>query len=150
MIIPKQHYSDLLDLPKKLVGEAFDVAHSVAEKVTGGLSADGVSLVINSGEEAGQRVPHLYIQVFPRFSGEETAGAPAGAIFKPMEIDESELKDYQEKIASASHSKAEAKVRKAEERVQDGKDEEEQEKKKDKDETNDSNAGFSADEVEFR
>lgn len=125
MVLPKEHYADLFDLPKELIGEGFEAVHSVAEKIKNGMSAKGVSIVVNSGEEAGQRVPHLYIQVFPRYSGEETSEAPAGAIFKPLELDKSELKDYQKKIQSASHTKTQAKVQKAEERVKE-KDEQEQ------------------------
>lgn len=146
MIISKDHYDDLLDLPKNLVGEAFTVAHTVAEKVTNGLSAKGVSLIVNSGEIAGQRVPHLYIQIFPRFANEETSEAPAGAIFKPIEAEESELKQYQDKIKSANHTQAQKKIKKAEDRA--GLNDEEEES--DQQETNEERGSdFEEESVEF-
>lgn len=103
MIVPKEHLTSMEELGEH-VPELFEMIHIVMEKAKNGLNADGVSVVMNDGEAAGQKLDHLYAQVFPRFEGEENAGAPAGAVFQPMEdLDESELDEISSEMESASH-----------------------------------------------
>lgn len=92
MIVPKEHVGGLEDVPG---GELFQVIQAVAAKARKGLEASGVSVVINDGEVAGQRLDHFYVQVFPRFEGEENEGAPAGAVFQPLEdVEEGQLDEW--------------------------------------------------------
>lgn len=92
MIVPKDHLGGLEDVDG---AELFEMVRTVAAKARKGLGASGVSIVINDGEVAGQRLDHFYIQVFPRFEGEENEGAPAGAVFQPLEeVEESNLEEW--------------------------------------------------------
>ncbi|MFB6265910.1 MAG: HIT family protein [Candidatus Nanohaloarchaea archaeon] len=92
MIVPKEHVGGMEDVPGD---ELFQVVQAVAAKARQGLGASGVSVVINDGEVAGQRLDHFYVQVFPRFDGEENEGAPAGAVFQPLEdADEEDLEEW--------------------------------------------------------
>jgi hypothetical protein len=47
-------------------------------------------------------LPHAYIQVFPRFEGEENAGTPTGAIFPQQEELQQELDSIQDQMSSVS------------------------------------------------
>ncbi len=107
MVVPKDHQTSMDELGPALVAEMFDVLRIVAEKARNGLGANGVSMVINDGEAAGQRLDHFYAQVFPRFQGEENEGAPAGAVFQPIEeLDESDLDGIAGQMADASFATA--------------------------------------------
>ncbi|MDY6789088.1 MAG: HIT family protein [Candidatus Nanohaloarchaea archaeon] len=101
MVIPKDHVESAEDLGKKLL-EMFNVARIVGEKAKNGLGADGYSIVVNNGKEAGQRLEHFYMIVFPRFADEENAGTPTGAIFPPMEdLDKQKLQEFQKEMKEA-------------------------------------------------
>lgn len=103
MIVPKEHLTGMDDLGE-LAPELFEMIRIVMEKAKNGLDADGVSVVLNEGEAGGQNLEHFYAQVFPRFEGEENAGAPAGAVFQQRDdIDESDLDEISSAMASASY-----------------------------------------------
>lgn len=104
MVVPKEHLSSMEELGEH-VTELFDVIRIVAEKARNGLGAAGVSIVINDGEAAGQRLEHFYAQVFPRFEGEENEGAPAGAVFQPLDgLDESDLDQFSTAMEEAGYT----------------------------------------------
>ncbi len=91
-IVPKEHKESLMELTEKEWDEAMGLLREIVQSVTIGLDADGVSVTMNIKEAGGQMVPHAYIQIFPRFSGDENAGTPTGAIFsKKQEIQSEEV-----------------------------------------------------------
>ncbi len=103
MIVSKEHLKSAEEVGEKLV-DMFEVARIVGEKAMNGLGADGYSIVVNNGEAAGQMLDHFYMIVFPRFSDDERAGTPTGAIFGPEEdLDQEDLKAFQESMESADY-----------------------------------------------
>jgi histidine triad (HIT) family protein len=65
LAIPKKHYASVHEIPPEEVGTLLGGlmnAVSAALRVTG-LDNGGYRLVVNSGETAGQTVPHLHIHV---------------------------------------------------------------------------------------
>lgn len=101
MVVPKEHVETLLDLEPEVYQEGMALAREVAVRAEEGLDAEGVSIAANIHEAGGQMVPHAYIQVFPRFSDEENAGAPLGAIFPQKEELQDELPQIQEAMKNA-------------------------------------------------
>ena len=101
MVVPKEHFETLLDLDEQMYIEGMRLAREVAMKAEEGLEAEGVSIAANIREAGGQMVPHAYIQVFPRFSNEENAGAPLGAIFPQKEELQEQLPEIQDSIKNA-------------------------------------------------
>jgi histidine triad (HIT) family protein len=102
MVVPKDHVESPEELGEDFL-EMFNVARTVGEKAKSGLGADGYSIVVNDGEAAGQKMPHFYMIVFPRFEEDENAGTPTGAIFRPEEeLDENDLKGFQDQMKNAS------------------------------------------------
>lgn len=64
LIIPKEHYGSLLEVPEEasaLLGKALSLAGRLAASL--GLAEKGFRLVINTGEEGGQSVPHLHLHI---------------------------------------------------------------------------------------
>ncbi len=64
LLIPKEHYETLIDLPAILVAPFFLNAQLLAGAVEKGLKADGVFVAINN--RVSQSVPHLHIHIVPR------------------------------------------------------------------------------------
>ena len=64
LAIPKEHYATVQEIPSAKMGLMVNLFNAVSKIVTQlDLGADGYRLVINSGEQAGQAVPHLHIHV---------------------------------------------------------------------------------------
>ncbi len=66
LIIPKQHFKTLLDLPNTLGTELQQAIKKVSLNLTQKLKAQGFNIFTNIGEVSGQVVPHLHIHVVPR------------------------------------------------------------------------------------
>ena len=66
LVLPKEHYANVFELPEDLAGKAFVVAKKVASRLSEGLGAIGFNIVQNNGEPAGQTVFHFHIHLIPR------------------------------------------------------------------------------------
>jgi histidine triad (HIT) family protein len=64
LLIPKEHYETLIDLPGLLVAPLFQNAQLLADAIEKGLQADGTFVAINN--RVSQSVPHLHIHIVPR------------------------------------------------------------------------------------
>ena len=66
LVVPRQHYESLADLPADLARHLFDVALRLAPIVRRLAGADGLNVIVNSGASAGQDVFHYHVHVIPR------------------------------------------------------------------------------------
>jgi histidine triad (HIT) family protein len=71
LIIPKQHWIDVFDIPEELLASTHKIAKKIALAVKEAAQADGVSIVQQNGKAAGQDIFHLHIHVIPRFEGKK-------------------------------------------------------------------------------
>lgn len=67
LILPKEHYANLYELPDELCGKAMKLAKKLAAHMTEKLNCDGLNLVQNNGEVAGQTVFHFHLHLIPRY-----------------------------------------------------------------------------------
>ena len=70
LIIPKEHYANIYELPEDIAGKAFVLAKKLAANMTEKLGCDGFNIVQNNGEAAGQTVFHFHMHLIPRFKGD--------------------------------------------------------------------------------
>ena len=62
LVVPKRHYAGLRDdVPAELFGRMCAVVEKVAE--IKGVADSGFRVIVNSGPDAGQSVPHLHVHV---------------------------------------------------------------------------------------
>ncbi len=86
LILPKEHYANLYELPEDVAAEALKLAKKVALKMKDRLQCDGVNLVQNNEEAAGQTVFHFHMHVIPRYKED---GQAIG--WKPGQVTSEEL-----------------------------------------------------------
>lgn len=67
LIVPKEHYANLYELPEELAADAMRLAKKEMALMTQKLSCDGFQLVQNNGETAGQTVFHFHLHLIPRY-----------------------------------------------------------------------------------
>lgn len=70
LILPKQHAANLFELPDELAAKVMPLAKQVASKLQKGLGADGINVVQNNGEAAGQTVFHFHLHLIPRYQND--------------------------------------------------------------------------------
>ncbi|WP_461144505.1 HIT family protein [Salinifilum aidingensis] len=67
LVVPKQHSSDLFEIPVKDLTAVTLAAQRVAKAAVGEFGADGVNLLNCCGAEAWQTVFHFHLHVIPRY-----------------------------------------------------------------------------------
>lgn len=70
LVVPKQHYESLDDLPTELAMHLFAVALRLGPIVRRIAGCDDLNVVVNSGEAAGQNVFHHHVHLIPRKAGD--------------------------------------------------------------------------------
>lgn len=70
LILPKEHYQDIFEINEETLGKAMILAKKVATKQMEALKCDGVNIVQNNGEAAGQSVLHYHLHVIPRLKND--------------------------------------------------------------------------------
>lgn len=70
LVLPKKHYANLFEMPEDLLADAAVVAKKVASNIKDKLSCDGLNLVQNNGETAGQTVMHFHLHIIPRYEND--------------------------------------------------------------------------------
>lgn len=61
LIVPKTHFSSMLEADAQTAGALFKTAKKLAQEL--GLNEKGFRLVINTGADGGQCVPHLHMHL---------------------------------------------------------------------------------------
>lgn len=67
LILPKEHYANLYEMPDDKLSAAAILAKKMATHMTEKLDCDGFNLVQNNGETAGQTVFHFHLHLIPRY-----------------------------------------------------------------------------------
>ena len=70
LVLPKEHYANVFEMPQDLLADAAVVAKKVATNIKEKLSCDGLNLVQNNGETAGQTVMHFHLHIIPRYEND--------------------------------------------------------------------------------
>ncbi|MBD5466200.1 MAG: HIT family protein [Lachnospiraceae bacterium] len=93
LILPKDHYANLFELPEETAGKVMALAKKLGSQMVDRLHADGFNLVQNNGEAAGQTVFHFHMHMIPRYQDDnQKIGWVPG---KPTE---EELQEIQKQI----------------------------------------------------
>lgn len=66
LIIPKDHYESLFDIPEDLLQKVIILTKKISLKLKTEMGATGVNLLHASGEDAQQSVSHFHIHIVPR------------------------------------------------------------------------------------
>ena len=93
LIVPKDHYANLYELPEDTAADVMRLAKKMALQIKDKLQCDGLNLVQNNGEAAGQTVHHFHMHVIPRYEGD---GQKIG--WKPGEPTQEELEEIRSRI----------------------------------------------------
>ena len=96
LLVPREHFETLADLPASLVGPLFQNAQLLERAIEEGLAADGTFVAINN--RVSQSVPHVHIHLVPRHRKDGLKG-----FFWPRQRyqDDADLRQVQETLRAA-------------------------------------------------
>ena len=93
LILPKKHAANITEMPDELLGKAMVLARKVTVSMLSSLDCDGVNVVQNNGEAAGQTVFHFHMHVIPRYEGDG-----AGVSWTPGTLTDEDREELLSKI----------------------------------------------------
>ena len=70
LIVPKEHFADLFELDEEHCRKALALAKKIGARMKEKLGCDGLNLVQNNGEAAGQTVFHFHMHLIPRYEAD--------------------------------------------------------------------------------
>ena len=68
ILLTKKHIANLFEMDEETASKALVVAAKVAKAMKEELKCDGINILQNNGEVAGQTVFHFHIHLIPRFT----------------------------------------------------------------------------------
>ena len=94
LILPKKHFKNLLDADEEVLKKALPLAKKLSNKLIDVLKCDGVNVLQNNNEAAGQAVFHLHIHLIPRYKEEKEHIIS----WKPNKFSDEEMKNIAESL----------------------------------------------------
>ena len=76
LVVPKQWCKNIFDGETEVLAQMMRVGQKLGLAIKKSLGADGINLLMNNGEAAGQEVPHAHLHVIPRYEGDNTYQKP--------------------------------------------------------------------------
>ncbi|MBW2974733.1 HIT family protein [Candidatus Woesearchaeota archaeon] len=95
LIITKNHYETLLDIPDNCLDDLMIKARKTARAMSSALGCEGFNVLMNGKKVAGQLVPHAHVHIIPRFSGDRIS-----LNWKPRRYKDKEINEFRERIKS--------------------------------------------------
>ncbi len=87
LVIPKEHSENIYELTDETMARLSLVVKKVAVAVKNGLNSDGINILMNNEESAGQIIFHSHFHVVPRFNKDNFEHGPH-IEYKPGEAEE--------------------------------------------------------------
>ncbi len=96
IVLPKQHMNDLLSIEEDTAKKVLFVVSKVANAIKDALDCDGINILQNNGEAAGQSVFHLHFHILARYENDHFT-----IPWKTLSYTEGEAEEIAEKIRAA-------------------------------------------------
>ena len=71
LVIPKRHARNLLEMTPDETADLFNIVSRVTKKVESATQPQGMNIISNMEEIAGQSVFHTHVHILPRYSQED-------------------------------------------------------------------------------
>ncbi len=71
LLVSKTPYRNILDIPDEEAGYVFKVASRLSKVLKNVFQADGLNMLANAEERAGQTVFHFHVHLIPRYADDD-------------------------------------------------------------------------------
>lgn len=70
LVVPKKPYKDIFEIPEDLLMHLIMISKKIAIATNKAFNPDGINILNNNKESAGQTVFHFHIHVIPRYNND--------------------------------------------------------------------------------
>ncbi len=95
LILPKEHYANLYEMPEDVAARVMKLAKRLAGHMTEALQCDGFNIMQNNGEAAGQTVFHFHMHLIPRYVGD---GNETKLCWNHLDLSQEEMEEIYQKL----------------------------------------------------
>lgn len=71
LVIPKKHFKNFLEVDNDTLAHMIKVTKDIANKIVTKLNANGVNILTNANDVAGQTVMHFHLHIIPRYDNND-------------------------------------------------------------------------------
>lgn len=93
LVVPKEHFDDIFSLDEEVGAHLFKVAVTLSKKLKEKLQLEGINVLNNNGEVAGQTVKHYHIHLIPRYKADDVL-----IEFKSNKLSDKDFEDLVNKL----------------------------------------------------
>ncbi|VEU79731.1 HIT family protein [Haploplasma axanthum] len=91
LVVTKKVYKDIFEIPEETLKHLIAVTKHISEAINKALKPEGINLLNNNGETAGQEVMHYHMHIIPRYQKNDV-------IFKfTNNIDSTKKEEYEKR-----------------------------------------------------
>ncbi|MBW3014553.1 HIT domain-containing protein [Candidatus Woesearchaeota archaeon] len=73
LLIPKEHYMFMNEIPTDVFAHMGAISQRLSHILVANLKAAGTTVIVQSGQDAGQKAPHFIMHIIPRFENDGLA-----------------------------------------------------------------------------
>lgn len=96
LVVPKKHFDNFLELDDETASKMLVLVKNLAVKIKNATNCDGINILNNNGEAAGQSVKHVHFHIIPRYTNDDLKIS-----FVEHETTKEEFLDLVDKIKNA-------------------------------------------------
>jgi histidine triad (HIT) family protein len=96
LVISKEHYENIYDVPEELICKIHKVVKHIAEATREAIKPDGISIVQQNGTAANQDIFHIHVHLIPRFEGQKihSFGGTSGISREKLDTIAGQIKSF--------------------------------------------------------
>jgi histidine triad (HIT) family protein len=96
LLLPKEHYTIMPQLPEDVVGHMFMAAKALSNSLLRGIGAQGANIIAANGVAAGQRAQHFMMHIIPRMEEDDLQ-----FVLPQHSIPEEKLEEIRKKLSKS-------------------------------------------------
>ncbi|MDO4814851.1 MAG: HIT family protein [Gemella sp.] len=100
LVIPKKHSRNILDCEPETAAHIGAALPKIANAVKDAFGADGINVMQNNEEYAGQTVFHLHFHIIPRYENKEANFDNLEVKWPPQKLEAADFENIQREITS--------------------------------------------------
>lgn len=93
LILPKAHCANIFEIDPELCGRLYQLSAKIAPILKEATGCEGMNILQNNGEAAGQTVHHFHVHLIPRCSEDSV-----NISWKPLQLSDQDMEQMKQKI----------------------------------------------------
>jgi histidine triad (HIT) family protein len=94
LVVPKKHYENIYEIPEEEVAYLYKIVKKIAHAVNKAVNAEGIRIVQNNGEAAGQVIFHMHVHIIPMSRGRQWVHYPESRDAEALNDDAGKIRQF--------------------------------------------------------